>query len=362
MVDSRGRAPGCQCDFGPRIGRGERKFLFCNPRQKRAKIDLVLTPHDFGIKPPARANLAQGKDMGYSPRAISVSTRAIAGTAESPSPSPEPDKISVTFSTSPVITGYTLPVDKSKIKRSVAAQVTPADKAKKITISTSGADRITIKNLKVVGGNITFDVKGNSPTPADKPGGDTSIIAKYTPTDETVGEVKVIVKIPKQIGHPHPEPQGFVSPINLAYGRKSNPPNYNPPNGWVDLATLWELTLNIPVNDQFDQGIDGTLYEGVTVAEDIPNIGVVSIASLSGDGTYPDIVAVFVTSGLRVKEKSAAAQAWPNQPTLPFPYGLTASANATVIVGGHTLSPSISNRAGHASFTEQNYIQVVWPP
>lgn len=191
--------------------------------------------------------------MGFSPRANSAST-LMALAANSPGP------VTVTFTPAPVITGYSLPVVQSTIKRTVTATVSPASKVNDIHFDIAGVDRVDLSVISrdASTGKIILEVKGNGlgglgPTPVVSPNGDTTILAKDT-NDSTVGQVQVVVVVPKTQTH------SIVN--NPLYFKNECTPN-NP----VGKTNMWSeggRLVTIKIFDQFGTLLD-SIYDGTNV-------------------------------------------------------------------------------------------------
>jgi hypothetical protein len=291
--------------------------------------------------------------MSLSPRSSSLSSRKLLAVAEE-ADSPSPDPIKVVFDPDPVITGYTMPVASSTISRDVTATVTPKEETKNIKFSVGGVDRITFieKSRDNAKGKVVLTVKGKSPTPSDKKGGDTQIVAKKDSTK--VGEVNAIVKIPKGIGRPHPQritdAEQLVTASNQLGSSTSSPAYVSDPPlpaGDVHLWTVFCHYLTVPVDDQFEARLDD-LYAGVKVEERDVNLPWTYInQDMTSAGTYSDPVGLLIPKSpgpADVAADSAAAEAWLTGATMAMPTLPSFTQFIAVAVGGHLLAPSISNR------------------
>lgn len=156
----------------------------------------------------------------------------------------------VSFDPNPVITGYSLPITSSTIKRTVNATVTPASDANNITFDVSGVVRVGVKIISAdnATGIIILEVKGNGtgPTPVSSPSGDTTINAKYS--GNTVGQAQAIVVIP--VTQKHKVETSFC--IN-----SSEPPS----SGKTHLFTEAGATVTITFFDQFGNALNA-IYDG----------------------------------------------------------------------------------------------------
>ena len=264
---------------------------------------------------------------------------------------------SVSFSPSPVKTGYCRPPAQSTIHKSVTATVSPKSITNEIDIVKTGATaRIDIQNIvKDPGaGKITFDVYGRRATPRDKPEGDTTIQAKRN--DTVCGQVQAIVVKPKRIRRHTQNTAGNVIPFNLAADGDTSPAHWGVPEGYVQLNTYWMHWLTITVLDQFDNVLDG-VYAGAAVAEDGRPIN----QAMAGDGTFQDPVGHWEPRSpgpAQVRDDSADAANWPTQATMTMNPGRPHSLPQRVEVCGH-----IVLGMGHrlVIYTPPNYIEVVWP-
>ncbi len=316
-------------------------------------------------------------DKKFSPRSISSATmHGLAEAAEADSSSSK-NPIKVTFSPSPVKTGYRTDVDPSPIKVTVTATVDPKSETKNITFAKEGVDRFSYTDVSrdESKGEIKLEVKGTSPTDPLKRGGDSTLVAKDKDGNK-VGEVKVIVKIPKRIGTPHPTFDGTVTGENLAVNSSTTPPEAQVAPPLKALATYYRTPLTITVWDQFGAALDG-LYAGAPVEERLAS-GTRFFpmnVKMSASGTYVDSVGfgylktitIDGQTGVEVADGSTPAGKdrilqWATQdPPLP----LTAHDDTTdldVRIGGHVLDPAPAiNHRRMISTNPPPHLKVEWP-
>jgi hypothetical protein len=308
----------------------------------------------------------------FSPRAISSAT--LAGFAEgaeadsSSSASSSKKPIKVTFSPSLVKTGYRTDVDPSPIKVTVTATVEPKSETKNITFAKEGVDRFSYTEVSrdESKGEIKLDVKGTSATPASKPGGDSTLVAKDKDGNK-VGDVKVIVIIPKAVGTPHPQKinpsELAVSPVNQAASAATSPVYAGSlSSGNVFLWTYWAQWLAVPVFDEFNATLD-PIYAGTPVYEgDFTGGPFISInQNMGADGTYQDPVFVWLPKSgtAEVPAGSGAATSWPTDPPAGSMPVEDFTQTIPVKVGGHLLSPGIFGR--HVTTIAPNKVKIQWP-
>jgi len=102
-----------------------------------------------------------------------------------------------------VVTGYSLPVNKSTVAKEITATVTPKDMVNKVTFVMAGDDptraKFKVTKTDKAKGIITIKVFGQKATPKDKPGGDTILHAKIEGKVKAV--TNVVVVVPKTQKH-----------------------------------------------------------------------------------------------------------------------------------------------------------------
>ena len=262
--------------------------------------------------------------------------------------------VSVGFSPSSIRTGFTKPTNTIKPVSAVAT-VVPANMAGNVTITHTGADRVAISITKVdtTAGTISFTMTGTSGTAANAPTGDETIVGQVR--DENTGSLKVIIVVPTTVS----QTKQTVGPtncpgVNRVRDANSVPPalpDSSCPAGKEHLYTDYNMPpVTITVKDQFGIALD-SIYAGVKVYEAYPTQGGTFSTpgplnvSLSSSGTYQDTLGVSQRSPdpslFEVLTGSAAAVAWPTQPTLPINDPVAFTLTFQITVGGFSLSPSL---------------------
>ena len=235
------------------------------------------------------------------------------------------------------------------------AVVQPANQTSKVSIQVSSA--ITLSNVSVGNGVITFDVVGNTKSNSS---GDASIIAKYNST-RTITTQQVSVVVPAKIATPHDTTGSFVI-ANVALDSTTVPaiPLFTSPfflqSDDVALVTLYARNLTITVKDQFDDLI-GDIYEGSAITE----YGTISInQNLTSSSTYIDSVSRYEEKRFMpvVKRNSSDAMNWHNEPKVPIQGTTSQTQNIDVRVDGFLLNPGIVSRVVNAS--SPNNVTITW--
>ncbi len=276
--------------------------------------------------------------------------------------------LSGSFSTMRVITGYTLPVNASTIQsEDVVLTVTPKAAAATVQVVIIGMNRTTVVNVRrnPAAGTVTFNLKGSSQTPVNKPNGDTQVVARAGRVD--LAQASVIVVIPTAVGTPHPTFDGTVTGKNILMDAGTSPAFFGIlPPGHVKFATVYQTELNIPVHDQFGMPLN-RIYTGTPVTE---RNGFAINQNMRANGTYRDPVGLVLirrNSTPRVTSPGVvnpALNQFLNGPISPS-QAFTENQTKLVQVGGHGLNPAISGRivvvtpdsanAGRAN------LKITWP-
>ena len=266
--------------------------------------------------------------------------------------------VSVTFSPNPVVTGYfqfplSTPGTFMVIMTPVTAQVSPATETGNITLAIQGQQRVSIDpasiNVVPAAGTNTFNVTGNSATPANQPGGDTTIVA--TDTGILAGTGYAVVAVPSTCTE---SPFGEV---NLENTYKNNG------NGGNTFSTLASMLVDINVFDQFGSQLEsmydstGAVSEAMVLTESPPN----NITPLN-PFSYPGMVAMpngALTSG-EIEDEAGISSGY-DEPAavVPDPRGWP-TFNLAV--------PVINNVTQNVDFTSNNGILlamfirgILWP-
>jgi hypothetical protein len=158
--------------------------------------------------------------------------------------------VRVSFSTDPVITGFSLPVAASTISREVTAAVAPAWAADRIGFAISDSSRaaVDIVGCNTGTGVVSMKVRGLSATPGNIPGGDAELEAQAG--QQKINSAKVIVVVPTSQSH-------SVGPTRMR--------NFAQPSSWPGLyypGTEVLGIVTITILDQFGNPLD-PIYDGM---------------------------------------------------------------------------------------------------
>ena len=277
------------------------------------------------------------------------------------------------FSSDPIVTGFTVPEDRSTIEsKEETLTIKPERLARwvrfRIGVALTPPYEIRathrIINVDPDAGTVTFRVKGKSATPASEPTGDTFIeafVGAYM-----VARARVVVVIPKAIATPHPTFNGQVNGVNMALSASSKPP-IDPAGlglaklqpGHVAIVTAYFRTLTITVNDQFGDKLDA-IYAGAPVTEGGNPIN----QQMTAAGTYDDPVGA-QSLALNAQVPEDEQRYWLQVARVLSPE-TDQTTNIPVEVGGHSLDPAIVNR--RVQFTHlpgppvpRGNLTITWP-
>lgn len=281
--------------------------------------------------------------------------------------------VAAQFTSTRIVTGYTMPQDKSTIEsKEEVLTIKPEKLADKVQLRIGGQNRATIRIIKVdpKAGTVTFRVKGALATPANKRDGDTTVEAVVG--GAVVAKTNLVVVIPKAIAKPHPTFNGTIKPVNRSLSTATSPalkPSQVAASD-VGRVTVYITELTIAVNDQFGDRLD-SIYKGAPVSEDGEAIN----QSMSDKGTYKDPVGPMAWPNKppyvipsQVPDPAKPGQTKPNPaieaflkgPKLPPPNKTKfPPQNVPVEVGGHSLNPAIVNRV--VEFTPPDKLKITWP-
>lgn len=260
----------------------------------------------------------------------------------------EPVLASARFSSDPIITGFTVPVDRSTIESGEETLTIKSEKLARwvrfrIELAGQPEQRATFRIISVDpdAGTVTFRVKGKLATPASEPKGDNFITAFVGAYE--VARARVVVVIPTAIATPHPEFDGQVNGVNMALSATSRPAlqpgdlNFPLP-GNVAVVTAYLTPLTITVNDQFGTTLNA-IYAGAQVTE---RGGEIINQQMTAQGTYTDPVGALAFLG-QTPAAQATAENLASVPRQLAPE-VDETLNIPVEVGGHSLNPAIVNR------------------
>ena len=245
----------------------------------------------------------------------------------------------------PIITGFTWPPESSTLGPIITVDVDPPALASDIDHAIEGTDRVKITDWTVDSehGQISFKVKGRSPTPCNCRDGDTVLDLTYQGEIVTSASVKVV--IPHSIGSVN-YPLGSTIPFtiqNVLLNSRTVPylAGWDPPD--YIMMTTWGGTICIPVVDQFKAGLDA-LYNGQDVYED----GFKMNVQVAG-GEYSDSVGFWyprydpIDNPNNVTTKDDPLH-WTTDNIPPFRAVNLKIDNHAITIGGHLLVKGIVNR------------------
>jgi hypothetical protein len=301
-----------------------------------------------------------------------------------------------------VITGYTLPEDKSAItSETVTLQVSPPERVDHVALAWQDPEKRAKFDLDFKGagrqtqpdgtpgaggvwrdrraGTIQFRVKGIKATPKEKPEGDTMIIASDGGPE--IAKVQVVVVIPKAIDPDAARPNvfnGVVSGKNRVLGPTTSPGLYFDFLNEKILATVtvYQTDLTIIIVDQFGQPVK--IYANKALIEEKKggqwhNTNL----KLKAAGTYIDPVGTIVY----LDPVSTTDDSQPLQPQIAYWEGrtpayevsqFTETQDIPVWIRGHEIlskpegtTPAIKGRqvsiTPDASDPKKAKITIIWP-
>jgi len=161
-----------------------------------------------------------------------------------------------------VVTGYSVPANKSTLAKKITVSVNPAKDAVNVKFTVTGQNRVRINVLRnkkdLAKGLLTVEILGRSATPANKPNGDTVLQAKLGAKAFTLN---VVVAVPKHHSHVVAGKSEHVNDLYLdPYGDGKN-----------YLGTYHFRRVAISVSDQFNKALD-SVYDRTRLEERFDNI------------------------------------------------------------------------------------------
>ncbi len=285
----------------------------------------------------------------------------------------------VVFEPDPIITGFTLPLAHSTIKRTVSVTVYPKEMAKDCTFRITGAARAewNITSVDEDTGVISVDVSGVDATPQSAPDGDTWLTVVYEPDDEEIGQAAVIVVIPWAERYPSTNPyfDGDVVGENMWVDYQTVPAyGVLPPllealqANEAYLCTAFYGTMTIQVEDQFGNTLDD-IYAGQAIyTSNGGNVFQNTNTVLQTGGTWGDPVGVsyprpdvaFTNQVDNLGLPNPLLAAWENaQPPTPVT-GTEIHQMQDVQIGGHVLNFGTYYRAIYFT-VDPPHMTIYWP-
>lgn len=242
-----------------------------------------------------------------------------------------------------------------EIKVPVVVNVEPKWAAEYLEIEVHGQNRVSILDLtrEVESGTVKFNVTGTSATPSNKPGGDTTLLARIGPDE--LDEVNVIVLVPDSVSGN--DVDGTVTGINQAADRCTSPAYFAPlAPGAVHLWTIYGHVTTLIVGDQFGNVLL-SLYDGAEVTEGAAERPINQ--QVHGGGFYQDPVGVFADRPVKAnfQSDSPTALGWPTASLVPM-VDFVDPQNISVQVGGHQLSNNIKRTVTATASTSN--VKVEW--
>jgi len=289
--------------------------------------------------------------------------------------------IGVTFTPSPVRTGYSIADGIMKIRTRITGTVTPSQGAAAVAdvqLQIAGQQRVQFQNMPIRdtgAGTIQRTLRGRSATPADQEEGDCRIEAVFQGV--VVGTVPVIVIVPFDIQRPFPQFEAnmagtvnFGDPTikNLGLNNKSSPSLETPRKPLVRLCTIYGHWQTIQVVDQFNHPLNA-LYLGAPITESFQNSTTRGPINqfLNDQGEYQDPVGRIEYGSFVVHKDSTAAKDWPDVSPLPLTIAeVTTLQRIFVSVAGHKLRTMISRdvtiqREDPTLGRTKDQVRIVWP-
>ncbi len=170
-----------------------------------------------------------------------------------------PQPLTVTFSETKVVTGFTKPAAQSTLEKKLTAMVSPKSETNNITFESDFPERATVSVISrdATTGKVILGVKGVSRTPVSQENGDAELRAKKG--DEILARANIVVVIPKKQTHD----VGALIIKNIC--RRALPQS-----GQCVLLTLYQRDVTITFKDQFGDVLN-IIYDGVVVGEKFNN-------------------------------------------------------------------------------------------